>query len=437
MNRAYSTLEIKQTSDANGKRIFTGIASTPATDRMGDIVEPNGAEFKLPIPLLWQHDSAQPIGWVKSAKVTDKGIEVSGEVANITDEGMLKQRLTEAWQMLKTGLVRGLSIGFNPIESADINGSWGQRFLKWEWLELSCVTIPANQDASIITIKSIDTKLRAASGHVQQGVKTTLGGAAPFNQKGSNMKTLQQLREEREQKLARMKELQTNAEANDVELTAEESGEFDTLEIEVKSLDKDIRQARFDYLNSSTAAPVEGKATASASRSRVGIITKTEEDEKFQGQNFTRMIIARAIAFDEMMRGRSSIPAFEIAEKRWGRINKNLAMILKTNIPGGDSLSGAWGAELVGADNRYTGDFITFLTSRTVYDKLGLRDVPANVAIKGQDGAATGYWVGHQRSIPVSKPDFSTVSLAPMKVGAIAAISNELLRDASDRKSVV
>ena len=82
-------------------RAFKGIASTPSTDRAGDIVEPKGAEFQLPIPLLWQHSASQPIGWVTSATVKDTGIEVVVEVASISEPGKLKDRLDEAWQSLK------------------------------------------------------------------------------------------------------------------------------------------------------------------------------------------------------------------------------------------------------------------------------------------------------------------------------------------------
>ena len=117
LKRAYSVLEIKSFSE--DKRQFKGIATTPATDRVGDIVEPTGAQFKLPLPLLWQHDHMDPVGWVTSAKVTAKGIEVEGEIASVSDEGSLKDRLTNAWQMIKNKLVRGLSIGFNPIEYSE------------------------------------------------------------------------------------------------------------------------------------------------------------------------------------------------------------------------------------------------------------------------------------------------------------------------------
>jgi hypothetical protein len=66
--------------------------------------------------------------------------------------------------------------------------------LKWLWLELSAVTIAANQSASIQTIKSLDTQQRAATGQTLQRVVRLSPGASgsretPKPQEG-NMKTL-------------------------------------------------------------------------------------------------------------------------------------------------------------------------------------------------------------------------------------------------------
>lgn len=150
-HRAYSLLEIKDLNEE--QRIITGIASTPTPDRMADVVMPAGAQFKLPIPLLWQHDSDCPIGQVTDAKVTKSGIEVVASIAKGVSEDIDK-----AWNLIKAGLVRGLSIGFRGLEQDSIPNSWGIIFNKWEWLELSCVTIPANAEATITSVKKFDTK---------------------------------------------------------------------------------------------------------------------------------------------------------------------------------------------------------------------------------------------------------------------------------------
>ncbi|UZA56085.1 hypothetical protein [Moraxella bovis] len=85
MTKAYSTLTIKSVTDTDDERLITGIATTPSTDRDDDILEPTGAKFALPIPLLWQHNHNQPIGEVIQATITDKGIEIVAKIAKIAE----------------------------------------------------------------------------------------------------------------------------------------------------------------------------------------------------------------------------------------------------------------------------------------------------------------------------------------------------------------
>ncbi|WP_080949136.1 HK97 family phage prohead protease [Moraxella bovoculi] len=155
MTKAYSTLTIKSVTDTDDERIITGIATTPSTDRDDDILEPAGAKFNLPIPLLWQHNHNQPIGEVIQATITDKGIEIVAKIAKIADDGKLKERIDEAWQSIKSGLVKCLSVGFKIKEYSYIENSWGLHIKEWEWWELSIVTIPANADAVITSVKQI------------------------------------------------------------------------------------------------------------------------------------------------------------------------------------------------------------------------------------------------------------------------------------------
>lgn len=153
--RAYSLLEVKAVNEE--KRVIRGVATTPSTDRVGDIVEPLGVKFKNPLALLWQHDSMQPIGTVKFDKPTKDGITFEAEIPVIDTPGTLKDRIDEAWQSIQLGLVRAVSIGFRAIEYAFIDNSYGIRFIESEVFELSVVTIPANADA-VITSKCLDAE---------------------------------------------------------------------------------------------------------------------------------------------------------------------------------------------------------------------------------------------------------------------------------------
>jgi HK97 family phage prohead protease len=160
-HRAYIPLELKAFDDTT--RSFSGIATTVNVDRYGDIVESEGAIYTLPLPLLWQHDAEQPVGQVTEATVSKNHIKVKGFIANVEEPGTLKDRLDEAYQSLKSQLVRFLSIGFSPKEWNWIDDTYGMHFMIWEWLELSMVTIPANADASITSIKRYDSELRSAA----------------------------------------------------------------------------------------------------------------------------------------------------------------------------------------------------------------------------------------------------------------------------------
>ncbi len=143
--KAWSKFEMKAMTETDTHYEMSGIATTPTPDRMDDIVEPMGGEYQLPLPLLWQHDSDEPVGEVFDAKPDAKGIPVQ-------------------FRIPKLKLVRGLSIGFAPVEYSYMEDTGGYRFIKWLWLELSCVTIPANADASIAVIKSFDQKSTRIAG---------------------------------------------------------------------------------------------------------------------------------------------------------------------------------------------------------------------------------------------------------------------------------
>lgn len=136
----------KLLGNTDGKRKLTGVATTPTTDLMGDIVVPTGAQYTLPLPLLWQHNHDLPIGWVREARVTSSGIAVTCELA--TGVG----KADEAWQHIEAGLTLGLSIGFVPMASeAMANG--GRKFTKWRWTELSVCTIAANPEGRVTATK--------------------------------------------------------------------------------------------------------------------------------------------------------------------------------------------------------------------------------------------------------------------------------------------
>lgn len=171
-SRAYSVLDVKAMD--GDKREIRGIATTPTPDRYGDIVEPLGMAFENPMPLLHQHDQQSPVGTVMFGKATKDGIPFVATLPYIEEPGPLRDRVETAWGELKHGLVKAVSIGFNAIEHAVLK-SGGIHFLRSECLELSLVTIPANADARISSIKHFDLLAReAATGRKNSGAAVRL-----------------------------------------------------------------------------------------------------------------------------------------------------------------------------------------------------------------------------------------------------------------------
>jgi len=429
MKRLRAVLELKAMD--SDRRTFKGIASTITADRMGDVVEPAGLQFKLPIPLLHQHNAERPIGHVTSAKVTKTGVEIEGRIENIEDApASLKERLDVAWAEIKSGLVRGLSIGFNPLEYSFMKEG-GIHFKRAEWLELSTVTIPANAEASILSIKKFDEKLLAASGKSAAPRHIPRPGVSGQSQGNTKMKTLREqladLLDVRSQKAVRMGEILKMKQSESRCFSAEEVTEVDGLRAEVASLDEQIRDKEIECVMAEGARPVsvqrEFQGAPITGTPHFHVRREKDVEDKFEGQSFVRQIIARAVA----QLNQSSPSA--IAEHRWGKSNPALVRLIKANeVSAGGAASGEWGSELVDVDNRFRGDFVNFLYAKTLYDKLPLRRMPAYVSVKGQDGQATGYWVGEGSAIGVSALDFSNVELTPLEVGALAVVSNKMLR---------
>ena len=95
------------------------------------------------------------------------------EVAVIEEEGKLKERIDEAWHSLKNSLVKGLSIGFGVVDYEWIHDGAGMNIIEWDWYELSAVTVGANPDAVITSVKSIKQAfLDAENPNANRRVKT-------------------------------------------------------------------------------------------------------------------------------------------------------------------------------------------------------------------------------------------------------------------------
>lgn len=434
MDRAYSFIEIKAVNE--DERIIEGVASTPTPDRMGDIVEPMGAKFALPLPLLWQHDSGQPIGEVFFAKPTKDGIPFKAKLTQITDPGTLKDRLDEAWQSIKSGLVKAVSIGFRDLAHEVLrDGGW--RFTEWEWLELSAVTIPANPDATITQIRSLDQEARAASGERVEvekrdppgatGKRTAVKAITPEAPKEGIMnKTIAEqisaFEATRQAKSARMTEIMEKAAEEGVTLDEAQAEEYDTLEGEVKQIDEHLKRLNaLETANKAKAVAVEEPKSfeeGAKLRGAYGAVTLKPKVEK--GIVFTRLLGARYLAM------KHHCAPWDIA-KRWND-TPEVEAILRAAVTPGSTTDTTFAEPLVQLTNA-TGEFIDLLRAKEVIGRIpGFDRVPFNVKVPRGTTDPTAYWVGQGDVKPLSRPGFDSITMLFHKVAGIVPMTEELMK---------
>ena len=281
LKRAYATLTVRAVQDGEDERVFEGMATTPATDRMGDVVDPMGAKFKNPLPLLHQHNSDEPIGIVRFKKATKDGIEFSATIPKIAEPGPLQDRVNTAWGEIKAGLVRAVSIGFRILEGGMENlGNGGLRFTAIEIMELSAVTIPANAEATIINIKTFDVGAQAASGLPVVKSLPGVSGSPPKPQarKGAAMpRTISEQIEDFTKTIAtkdtRRNEIATQTGDRGETMDAAEAEEFDTLTAEIKAAGAHLDRLRsLEVSQASTATAVTRQAPDRTGALDAGIV---------------------------------------------------------------------------------------------------------------------------------------------------------------------
>lgn len=449
VNRIYSCLNIKSVEETEDAYIVEGTATTPSSDRYGDVVVSEGAEYNLPIPLLWQHEHDKPVGLVEYVEIKKNGIFVRCKLSKVEAEGKLKERIDEAYQSLKANLVRAFSIGFRPIEWERLRDSDGTRFLKWDWLELSLVTIPANADATISYVRNFnDDVSRAFSNTSKQdnksnksnktnksaGASAVKSGTNFLNKtKQDNKMTLQEqlkaLREKKDANAKRMQEMMKKSADDGVTFNDEDGQEYDALVAECDDIDVQIKRVeslgRMQLSDATVVDKSSNSKDASKLRTKGAGVTLRQNGEK--GLNFARAILCQILG-----KGNET-ETLNHAKKRFGD-NEVVMNLTKAAIEAGNTNNPDWVGALVGEEAAAVAEFNEFLMPQTILGKFGQNGVPAlqtigfKVPIISQTEGMSGYWVGEGQAKPLTKASFERTVLEEYKVANIAALTKESIK---------
>jgi len=155
----YFSAESKAVKDKEG--VILATITTKARDRMGDIVEPAGAEladYAANPVVMFAHDYwGLPIGKGQNLKV--QKTKIQAEVHFDMDDPFA----AEVYGKYQRGFMNAWSIGFIPLEIERMEGKEGEflgyHIKRWELLEFSAVPVPANAQALTVAVKSGEVKI--------------------------------------------------------------------------------------------------------------------------------------------------------------------------------------------------------------------------------------------------------------------------------------
>lgn len=449
-NKAYSILTVNKQyiDEKTDERVITGIATTPTADRVFDVIDSKGITFQNPLPLLWQHDHSKPVGTVYFENPTDEGVKFVARIANIEEPGTLKDRCDEAWQSVKAGLVRGVSIGFRPtgeMKNIDFGGIY---YTSTEVFELSLVTIPCNTTATIETIKSLDNAsvVKDLSETLENDVKEDVNVETQLiakeitdsarqhsddndsknnkylkvyynkNKDNNNMKFAEQIKNIKSARADKIKSMEALVTAEDATLDDAQTAQYEILESEVKSLDAQLK--RIEDLEKMSAESATDVVETNKAYTPQTFNIKSHKDAA-PGVGFARIAGLTAAS------GGNYAVAAEMS-KRFSNTPAVAEYFKQKSI--GMTDGEIWAGPLVN-ESHLVSEFIEFLRPATVLGKIdGFRKVPFNVRVPRGTHGASANWVGEAQKIQGTQVGFDSVSLGFAKVAARVSISAELAR---------
>jgi hypothetical protein len=118
-------------------------------DSGGDVVLPGAfAGASARVPLLWQHDVKEPIGFVESLSEDAKGLRV---LARVVASG----RGLQAARLLRAGAIDGLSFGYRVKASAPDRMRGVRQLSRLQLIEVSLVTFPMQPLARVLGVSQV------------------------------------------------------------------------------------------------------------------------------------------------------------------------------------------------------------------------------------------------------------------------------------------
>jgi HK97 family phage major capsid protein/HK97 family phage prohead protease len=403
------------------------VLSDASMDRHGTRINPKGwdlsAFLKNPIA-LFSHRSEFPIGKWENVRV--EGGKLVGRLA-LAAKGT-SARIDELISLVEQGILRAVSVGFEPLEMGKPGGSF--EIERQSLLETSLVAVGSNKNALAMarSLNISDETLSLAFGEQAIEADLTANGEQadttqaeltrnaphPRPKAPKTMKTLSQRIEDAQNDLNakrdRLVEL-TGAEAPDVDAIEELNSQIEVSERTLNALK--TSEARIGI---NAAAP----ASPAVNRRPLGY----PQDEVKPSDLIVRSALTHFVAkatgkdIDSVLEAR--YPGHEAT-----------AVLTRADATVATTTTSGWASQLV---NNATQELLGLLSPFSVYPGLAAKGVSVTfdnsqgaitIPSTSTDAALAGGFVLEGDPIPVGRQTVTSISMAPHKFGIITTLTKE------------
>ncbi|WP_202844791.1 phage major capsid protein [Luteimonas saliphila] len=249
-------------------------------------------------------------------------------------------------------------------------------------------------------------------------------------------KQIEDLQATRKAKAERMKAIQAKASDEARTLDTGEQEEFDTLQAELGTIDKNVGNLRtleaMDKADAATAAPINDSANRNATVSTARSHVEVKDTTKLEpGMAFARIARVKALAFTGQAGTRNEL---DIAKNVYPGDEKLVTnLVQKAPVSAANTQSETWASPLINDRGSAFADFVEYLRARGLFGQIAsrFRTLPFDTPVLIQTSGAMGYWTPEGAGKGATSWGYTKTRLSPLKVATIAAATQEMLMRAS------
>ena len=385
---------------SNGGEILDHSPESVLLDRMND-----GA------PVLVDHDAADHVGVVEKVTIDDD------KIGRATVRFGRSKRATEIFNDIVDGIRRSVSVGYKVLETAVERSAEGDdpgayRVTKWQPIEVSLVSIPADATVGVGRNETITEEIKMTEEAVEVKAEEVVESTP-------EVVTAPAPKVDVDHERAQAVELERKRVA-DIANLGEKAGHRELAQEFMKTGGSVME------LNAAIVARLTEDTPVVKENVEVGL-----SDKEVKSFSFIKAIRAMANPGDQSAQKAAGFEreVSEAAQKRYGKEARGFMVPNEVLTRADERQNTTADADLV-AEDHLGGSFIELLRNRLVVNQMGIKHLSGlrgDIDIPTQESSTSAYWVAEDAAPTSSVAGFGSKKASPKTVAAYVDMSRRIM----------